>query len=78
MISNMADPKAIVFDLDGTLIHSAPDLQLAANEALKSIGRAPLDVLFYAMNAEGESAEHLATNAGNALLVFERTTWIGQ
>ena len=44
MISNMADPKAIVFDLDGTLIHSAPDLQLAANEALKSIGRAPLDL----------------------------------
>ncbi len=30
------------------------------------------------MNAEGESAEHLATNAGNALLVFERATWIGQ
>ena len=44
MISNMADPKAIVFDLDGTLIHSAPDLQLAANEALKSIGRTPLDL----------------------------------
>ena len=44
MISNMADPKAIVFDLDGTLIHSAPDLQLAANGALKSIGRAPLDL----------------------------------
>ena len=44
MICNMADPKAIVFDLDGTLIHSAPDLQLAANGALKSIGRAPLDL----------------------------------
>ena len=37
-----------------------------------------VDVRFYAMNAEGESAEHLATNAGNALLVIERTTWIGQ
>ena len=44
MISNMADPKAIVFDLDGTLIHSAPGLQLAANEAFKSIGRAPRDL----------------------------------
>ena len=37
-----------------------------------------VDVRFCAINAEGKSAEHLATNAGNALLVFERTTWIGQ
>ena len=44
MVGNMVEPKAIIFDLDGTLIHSAPDLQLAANEALKSIGRAPLDL----------------------------------
>jgi phosphoglycolate phosphatase len=40
----MAKPKAIVFDLDGTLIHSAPDIQFAANEALKSIDRTPLDL----------------------------------
>jgi phosphoglycolate phosphatase len=40
----MAHPKAIIFDLDGTLIHSAPDLQFASNEALKSIGRGPLDL----------------------------------
>ena len=40
----MGKPKAIIFDLDGTLIHSAPDIQFAANEALKSIGRAPLDL----------------------------------
>lgn len=40
----MANLHTIVFDLDGTLIHSAPDLQLASNEALKAIGRAPLDL----------------------------------
>jgi len=40
----MANPTSIVFDLDGTLIHSAPDLQLASNEALLAIGRAPLDL----------------------------------
>ena len=36
--------KAIIFDLDGTLIHSAPDIQFASNEALKSINRDPLDI----------------------------------
>ncbi|MEP1610709.1 MAG: HAD-IA family hydrolase [Roseobacter sp.] len=37
-------PEALVFDLDGTLIDSAPDLQLAANTALERIGREPLDL----------------------------------
>lgn len=36
--------KAIIFDLDGTLIHSAPDIQFALNEALKTINRDPLDI----------------------------------
>lgn len=40
----MAHITAIVFDLDGTLIHSAPDLQFAANAALKTVGRGPLDL----------------------------------
>lgn len=40
----MARIKAIIFDLDGTLVHSAPDLQFAANEALKTIGRQTLDL----------------------------------
>ncbi len=34
----------IVFDLDGTLIHSAPDIQAAANAALAAEGAAPLDL----------------------------------
>lgn len=40
----MKNIKAIIFDLDGTLIHSAPDIQFATNEALKSINRDPIDL----------------------------------
>lgn len=39
-----ARPKAIVFDLDGTLIDSAPDLQAAINRMLATLGRQPLSV----------------------------------
>jgi len=34
----------IIFDLDGTLIDSAPDLRRAANRMLAAEGRAPLDL----------------------------------
>ncbi|WP_316980024.1 phosphoglycolate phosphatase [Shumkonia mesophila] len=37
-------PQAIVFDLDGTLIDSAPDLQAAINRTLAADGRPPLSV----------------------------------
>lgn len=40
----MAEVKQIVFDLDGTLIDSAPDLRAAMNVALGEMGRAPLDL----------------------------------
>jgi phosphoglycolate phosphatase len=36
--------KAIVFDLDGTLVDSAPDLHSAANAALTASGREMLDL----------------------------------
>ena len=36
--------SAIVFDLDGTLVDSAPDIQAAANKMLESEGLAPLDL----------------------------------
>ncbi|MCF6274081.1 MAG: phosphoglycolate phosphatase [Rhodobacteraceae bacterium] len=36
--------KSVVFDLDGTLIHSSPDLQAAANKMLADYGLAPLDI----------------------------------
>lgn len=32
----------LVFDLDGTLVHSAPDIRAAANHALQPFGRRPL------------------------------------
>ena len=36
--------KAIVFDLDGTLIHSAPDLHAACNRMLAEEGKPPLSL----------------------------------
>lgn len=35
---------AVVFDLDGTLVDSAEDLQMASNVLLDELGRAPLDL----------------------------------
>ncbi|WP_187432007.1 Phosphoglycolate phosphatase, chromosomal [Roseobacter fucihabitans] len=40
----MTRTNTIIFDLDGTLIHSAPDLQAATNHALGLVGRPPLDL----------------------------------
>ena len=39
----LTDKQAILFDLDGTLIDSVPDLTLAVNEMLKALGRATFD-----------------------------------
>ncbi|MDT8344365.1 MAG: phosphoglycolate phosphatase [Thermohalobaculum sp.] len=36
--------RAVVFDLDGTLVDSAPDIHAAANVMLAALGRAPLDL----------------------------------
>jgi len=40
----VAWPRAIVFDLDGTLVDSAPDIQLAVNAAFAPLGVAPFDL----------------------------------
>jgi phosphoglycolate phosphatase len=37
-------PRAVLFDLDGTLVHSAPDLAAAANRMRAAYGLAPLPV----------------------------------
>ncbi len=37
-------PRAIVFDLDGTLVDSAPDIQLAINAAFAPLGVAPFEL----------------------------------
>jgi phosphoglycolate phosphatase len=39
-----AGPKAVIFDLDGTLIDSAPDIAAALNVALSQASIAPLDL----------------------------------
>lgn len=36
--------KAVIFDLDGTLVDSAPDLQAAANRLMRQHGRPELDL----------------------------------
>ncbi|RUU52087.1 phosphoglycolate phosphatase, partial [Mesorhizobium sp. M7A.T.Ca.TU.009.01.1.1] len=38
----LRSPKAILFDLDGTLVDSAPDIAAAVNELLASRGLPPL------------------------------------
>ena len=35
------------------------------------------DLRFYAISADVETAQHLSIEKGSALLVIERTTWIG-
>ncbi len=40
----MKEFRSIIFDLDGTLVHSAPDLHAAVNVALAGLGREPLDL----------------------------------
>ncbi|WP_195819838.1 phosphoglycolate phosphatase [Roseobacter sp. MH60115] len=40
----MTQKTALIFDLDGTLVHSAPDMQVAVNAALEPLGRGPLDL----------------------------------
>lgn len=37
-------PRAIVFDLDGTLVDSAPDIRIAINAAFAPLGVAPFDL----------------------------------
>jgi phosphoglycolate phosphatase len=38
----MVDPVAVVFDLDGTLIHSAPEIHAIVNQAMTAEGLPPL------------------------------------
>ncbi|HQK17786.1 MAG TPA: HAD-IA family hydrolase [Polyangiaceae bacterium] len=40
----MLAPRVIVFDLDGTLLDTSPDLALSCNHALEVYGRTPLPV----------------------------------
>ena len=81
---HLADNRPYIFEDRWVDIRSNPDIldvdleSESANEWLvRNKPYSRLDVRFYAMSAEGECAEHLATGAGAALLVIERTTWLG-
>ena len=54
-------PKAVLFDLDGTLIDSAPDIREALNETLATEGVAPFDI---------ETVKHLV--GGGVQILIER------
>jgi phosphoglycolate phosphatase len=65
-------PQLILFDLDGTLVDSLPDIAGALNHALAEIGRAPLD-LAVVRTLVGDGVLRLAERAlaedGRATLV---------
>ncbi len=59
--------KAIVFDLDGTLIHSAPDLHAACNRMLADAGKPPQSletVTGYIGNGVAKLVERAMATAG--------------
>ena len=81
---HLADNRPYIFEDRWVDTQSTPDILNvnleveSANEWLvRNKPYSRVDVRFYAMNAEGECGEHLATRAGEALFVIERTTWIG-
>ena len=81
---HLSDNKPYIFEDRWIDIKTTPDIMqvdLACNSANEWLVRnkpySKLDVRFFAINAEGENAEHLSVAAGEALLVIERTTWIG-
>ena len=65
----MNRPEAVIFDLDGTLIHSAPDMQVSLNRALAEVGRGPLDLgtvtSFIGNGVERLVARSLAATGGD-------------
>lgn len=82
---HLADNRPYIYEDRWVDTRSTPeilnvDLEVeSANEWLvRNKPYSRVDVRFYAMNAEGESANYLSTTAGTALLVIERTTWTGQ
>lgn len=59
--------RAVIFDLDGTLIDSAPDIQAAANRALADFDCAPLDlptIISFIGNGVPKLAERVRLRAG--------------
>lgn len=81
---HLADNLPYVFEDRWIDVRSTPEIlevdliRENANEWLvRNKPYSRVDVRFSAISAAGESAEHLATAAGSALFVIERTTWTG-
>lgn len=81
---HLADNRPYIYEDRWIDTGSAPEIleidltTQSANEWLvhnKPYSR--VDVRFYAIKAEGEIASQLAIASGEALLIIERTTWIG-
>lgn len=72
----MTEFSTLIFDLDGTLIDSAPDIHAAANSALTQMGRATLDlptVISFIGNGIGVLTEHcLNATGGGDRAAYER------
>lgn len=58
----MSDLNALLFDLDGTLVDSAPDIAAAVDKALIAVGREPVGVDF-ARAWVGNGARNLISHA---------------
>lgn len=61
-MTRMDWPGAVVFDLDGTLIESLPDIRLATNRTLADFGLGPLDDAT-TQGFVGKGSRHLLTRA---------------
>lgn len=81
---HLADHKPHIFEDRWICIDTVPEIlnvdlaRESANEWLvrnKPFTRC--DLRFYAISADVETAQHLSIEKGSALLVIERTTWIG-
>ncbi len=80
MMSSRA--RLVLFDLDGTLVHSAPDIAHAANQALADVGH-PLRPIAEICDFIGHGAERLihrcltGTRDDDADSALHQTTYLG-
>ncbi|WP_299354445.1 phosphoglycolate phosphatase [uncultured Shimia sp.] len=69
--------KAIIFDLDGTLVDSAPDIHAAVNRMLETEGQPTLDlptVTSFVGNGLPKLIERVMTRQGIDMAAFDRIT----
>ena len=82
---HLADNRPYILEDRWIDVQSTPqilDIDLTKESANEWLVRhkpySRIGVRFSAMNADGETAQHLSAPVGSALFVIERTTWIGQ